>query len=90
MAKLQPVMRRPNKTKAPKVTDALDNESRGDGVPNVGRKRGREPKVMTALNLPVSLKERAQSYAEEHGTTLTFLVCEGLRHELDRLEGQGK
>ena len=45
---------------------------------------------MTALNLPVSLKERAQSYAEEHGTTLTFLVCEGLRHELDRLEGQRK
>lgn len=53
-----------------KVTDALDNSSRGDGA--------RVP-VPTTITLDRDLKARAQAAARERGCTLSHLVELGLR-----------
>lgn len=56
-----------------KVTDALDNSSRGDGR--------REP-VATTITLDRGLKAEAQAAARARGCTLSYLVEQGLREVL--------
>lgn len=76
--------RKPNMSKPPatargaatgKLMDNQDRVSKGDGEDNV--------KVATTVLLPLDLKQRAQDYAKERGTTLTWLITEGLRLKLE-------
>ena len=53
-----------------KLMDSQDRVGKGDGEDNV--------KVATTVLLPLDLKQRAQAYAKSHGTTLTWLITEGL------------
>lgn len=58
-----------------KLMDNQDRVHRGDSEDN--------RKVPTTILLPVDLKDRAQEYAKSRGTTLTWLITEGLYSVLD-------
>ena len=83
VAKRKPNMKKPATTgrgsKTGKLMDNQDRVSKGDGE--------EVQKVPTTILLPLDLKERAQSVAKGNGTTLTWLITEGLYLKLEEYGG---
>ena len=81
VSKRKPNMGKPASTGKGAATGRLmDNQDRvgkGDGEDNA--------KVPTTILLPQDLKARAQAYAKANGTTLTWLITEGLYLKLEEL-----
>lgn len=76
--KPRPVMEAKRRVRGENLMDNQDTVHRGDGAAR------RVPLVSTTIKLPFDLKEEAQDFAYENGTSLTSLLIEGLRWRLEQ------